>query len=525
MPTTPIGGGVDGPNYADYDVNRLNATSANIRYVLGLVQNTDVIFVTNIGGKVTIYNAQPSAPTLMPVVQLRKSPFAEKNSSQKDVDAKFQSMVKDLPPQLKKDLEEDMKLPAGQRNEKLVAFQQVLEDMAELSLWAANFNSANASAPTEITSVAFFRTVQAASNGVQVLDNMFKKAQAEYDLMPDVDPNKVVFGEYLIILSRLIGKAKQLMQSMQVNDAEKEKEYAVAQQQVAMQKLADQLEAFQKAAEAKAKQAKMDLIMKITGPIIAILALAATVLSGGSLTAVLIAVLTTALTMADTFTSFMTTGIQTALSNLPSPGKELVAIALIIVIMIIARKVSGVGSSMVKQASKEAAEKAVANSSKMVTAGIGMTLMSSSGTIASTFDALAKACYPDDSEAAQLMSMIPQMLTMLLMALITGKWMGNIGTDKAAMLADILSDSLAAGTKGYQAYTHVQLGILAKEQKDIEASITQLETALEILGMSKKQIQAAIKDIHELAQLWGDLFRLVMKEALQVNAKLAQAAA
>lgn len=526
MPITPIGGGIDGPNYADYydtaDANQILAASTNLRNVLHLVKNTDVLFITEMGGQLRTYNAQPNNPTLMPIVTLRKSPFVSTNFTDQDVEARFQNFMKTLPHQLRMALQADMGKPASQRSEKLTAFEGVLRDMAELSLWATNFNEMNVGAVNEPTGIALFRMLTASTNGVKALDHTYNKVKAEHARMPEIDPNRVVLGEFLNMLAKLISAAKAFLQEMQTTDAEAEKGYSIAQREGAASKLSKELEMFTKAATAKAKKATMDLVMKITGPIIAVLALVATVLSGGTLLALFIALATTALSIADSVTGFMTEGIQKALDKMSSPLREIVAAALIIVILVVAKKVGTLGSAMIKKATEEATKKATESAAKMAAMQLGMTLIATSGVLTTTCTGIAKACFKKEDDA-EIAAMVMQLILMLGLALACGKYMGNIDTTKASMLCDILSDSLATGTKVYSAVTHVKLGILAKEKYDIQASITLLETALELFGLSKKEIAAARKQLNELSQLWSDLFNTIIQKGMQINTALAQA--
>lgn len=531
MPT-PIGGGIDGPNYSDFidtaDQMAVAAASTAMRQILHLFKDTNAQFITDLAGKTQVYNTHPDNPTLMPLVQLRKSLFVSIDASGQQVEARFQSFINKLPIQLRAALLNDMKLPADQRDPQLAIFEDLLHTVTQVSVWASNINAANAEAPNEVSNAAWARVTTAAKNGVEVLQNTHDVMKAEQSLMPPGDPNEITMSSYLSILAKFITAAKEMIRAMEVAYANKQRDFSVAQRELAQQWLDDQMNLIHKAQEAAKEQATFSLVMKITGPIIGALFLLGTILSGGTLLTIGLALVTTVLGAVDSATGFMTSGIQKLMSNLPPGYREAVTIVLIVVIAIAAK---GAGASKIacqltpsilKKGTEEATKEAVDNSAKMVAMLIGMTLATSSGVITSICNQIAKACCKDDKES-QILSMILQLLCVLLLAIFCGKYMGNVGTEKATMLCDIISDSLSVGTKAFSAFNHVRLGMLSKERDDIKATITLIEAAMESFQISTKEFEKTRKNFEQEVKLWSDLFNTIINEGSRVTTALAQA--
>lgn len=532
MPSIPTAGGVDGPQYADYydttDTNQIAAASANVRYLMGLLKNNDALFISDIAGKVTIYEAQSDAPVLMPLIQLRKTPELEKSVSEKEVRARLKEFIASLPPGLRREVQANMKLPFSRQDPKLTAFTGMLRDMAELSLWASNFNEdpLNVNSVGGPTAAALLSAAGNIQNGVDVIDHLSNNLRAEHKRMPDIDPDRVVVGEYLKLLAEVISGAKQFLQAMEAADAEVDKMYSVSQRESAAEKLEKTLRAYHKAAKAAAKQKKIALIMKIVTVIVAAIALIATVLTGGA-GAILLALAFTALTMADQFGGgFMTEGIQSLMQALPAkpPGlREAIMVAMIIVIVIIAKQAGTVGPTLMEQAGTEVAKAAAKQAvARVVAMQIGMTLVATSEVVTTIARSIAKLL-PISKEDQEIVAMVLQMIIMILAMMYGAKGMGPLPITRLGIAMETMGDLAGAGAKAYSAYTHIQIAMLLREKSRIEAALTEIDTALEIMGMTRKQIEAARKEFNELIQLLSDLFTRIIQQGMQVTAGLAQA--
>lgn len=561
-----IGGSVDGPNFGPAidvaDTTQTSGATLNKRVDLGIQKDSlDLTFTQVTGGKINIYNAQADQPTMAPLVDTTPGLAKAMDQSAADVDREVNEMIAKLPPKLRAEITKNNALPEEERNLELTAFTNVLRNTAEISLWAravntsqessaelvpmgqpARANTLSSEAPemreTTTTDEVFASSVgppvitggQAFDNGLKVVSNLESNMKAELGRIPPNDPNYVVLASYLQVLGRLIQSAKELLAEMQQSDAERSKADSVAQREATAAKLKKELEAFDKAMKSKAKQAKVGLVMKICGPIVGAMSLLAVVATGGA-AAILIAAAFFALTTADSATGFMSKGIQSLMGAMADKmGGEVgatIMMALMIIVVIAATKGAAgkdIGGLVAKKMGEEGAKAALKNISTVVALQVGMQLMTTSGVVTNTAKGISQLM-PIDKDKQQILAAILEMILLLTVMLACGKALGTSGmqTSHLAAAADVVGDSLNAGTKIYSGVSHIKLGFLAKEKADIQAMITQLETGLELLGMDKQNIRASTKQLADLMASWSQLFTKIVQKEVQINSALARA--
>ena len=111
-----VGGGVDGPTYADYqdvtDQNQLAGAANAVREKLNLLPDTLVLTIAKFSGEVKLYAAKADAPVVPAFIKLRSSGSLEttKNSLD-DMQKEFMRFVEMLPPKLRVLLLKNMGLP------------------------------------------------------------------------------------------------------------------------------------------------------------------------------------------------------------------------------------------------------------------------------------------------------------------------------------------------------------------------------------------------------------------------------
>lgn len=532
MPDMPVGGGVDGPIYADLynnaDVTQLNAAGANLRQTVHLVKDTSVLFLSEMAGEIHVYDYPPTSPTLSPLVPLHQSTFAVAEPDDTAIDARYEQYVDALPVQLRVKIAQNDMLPEDQQDPKIAAFVGVLRGMAELSLWASNFNEVNEAQGPATVEQQVLSMVSTTKSGLVMLQNAERNIAAEAARLPDSDPNKLVLASYLKEIADIISACKSFLQEMQVTDALQNKANSNAQRESAEAKLKKTLESIRKAMEAKAKKHTMDLVMKIVGPVATALITIGT-MGTGTLAAIALSVALAAISIADEVNGFMSKGLQSAMAALQKEcgevGGALLMIAMVLVMVVVAKQCAAkigtgfaakqaakqLGKEATKEAIEQATTKSIKMSSTMVAFQAGMMGASSSGALASLCMSTAKAVFPKDEDAQAIFAMVMQLIIMLTAVLGAAKaGMGSVDTSKLAQVCDVVGDAVNGVSQVYQGVMQIKIGLINKEKGEILAAIEILESALTTLGVSKQEVQKGIKGLQEQAGDLGNLFTSIL---------------
>lgn len=544
MPDMPIGGGIDGPMYADLynnaDVTQLNAAGVNLRQTLHLVQDTSVLFLSEMAGEIHVYDYPPSSPTLSPLVPLHQSTFTVAEPDDTAVDARYEQYVEALPVQLRVKIAQNDRLPEDQQDPKIAAFVGVLRGMAELSLWASNFNEVNEAQGPATVEQQVLSMVSTTKSGLVLLENAKRNIEAEAVRLPDSDPNKLVLASYLKEIANIISACKAFLQEMQVVDARQNKANANAMRENATAKLKKTLESIRKAMQAKAKKQTMDLVMKICGPIATALITIGT-LGTGTAAAIGLSVALAAISIADEVDGFMSKGLQSAMAALQKEcgevGGALLMIVMVLVVALVAKQCAAkigtgfaakqaakqLGKEATKEAVEQATNKAIKMSSTMIAFQVGMMGVSASGALNSLCMSTAKALFPHDEDAQAIFAMIMQLVIMLTAVLGAAKaGMGSVDTSKLAQICDVVGDAVSGTSQIYQGVMQIKIGLINKDKGEILAAIEILESSLTTLGVSKQEVQKGIKSLQDQAADLGNLFTSVLRGQQQQLGNIAK---
>ncbi len=138
----PVGGGVDGPQYADYqdvtDQQQIAGAATSMKEKLLVMQDSLVLDIAKFsGGDIKPYAAKAHAPTVPMYIQLRSTgPMETTTKNIENFEAEFMKMLEQLPAKLRQLLLKNMNLPKGQRNPELDGLEETIKQQIEVRLWA-----------------------------------------------------------------------------------------------------------------------------------------------------------------------------------------------------------------------------------------------------------------------------------------------------------------------------------------------------------------------------------------------------
>lgn len=138
MPTSPVGGGVDGPLYADYqdstDQQQVAGAANSIREQLAIVQDTLTLDLAQLAGDIKLYSAKADTPLLSSFVEQKR--FEKKKEDREGVKEEFISLLKELPGAVRKRLLREMSLEESKREPEYVGLEKALLQHAHSKRWA-----------------------------------------------------------------------------------------------------------------------------------------------------------------------------------------------------------------------------------------------------------------------------------------------------------------------------------------------------------------------------------------------------
>lgn len=142
MPVSaPVGGGVDGPQYADYqdvaDSQQIAGAAASMREKLNLVQDSLVLDIAKFSGDVKTYGAKAEAPVIQPFIKVRTTgPLKTTEKVTEQMKEAFLRLIGKLPPKLRTLLLRNMQLPRDQRDPQLNGLEKMLRQQVAMQQWA-----------------------------------------------------------------------------------------------------------------------------------------------------------------------------------------------------------------------------------------------------------------------------------------------------------------------------------------------------------------------------------------------------
>lgn len=139
--TMPMGGGIDGPLYADYqdvtDKQQLAGAAMSVREKLNLLPDSLVLDINKFSGDLKLYFAKADTPVLPPTIKMRSSgPIETTSKNFEEMEKEFMHLIEMLPPKLRILLLKNMMLPKDQRNPELNGLEKSLQDHVKTRLWA-----------------------------------------------------------------------------------------------------------------------------------------------------------------------------------------------------------------------------------------------------------------------------------------------------------------------------------------------------------------------------------------------------
>lgn len=554
MANSPIGGGGGSPSYIDFydtaDTQQIAAASTAMRTDLQMMANNQDIFITQMaGGKPRLYSSNPDNPVLGYQLALQRPANAASTFTQAQLDARYEALLNELPVPMRLALQQNKDLPADQQDPKLTAFADYLTKVSLVSLWFDSYSveKTQGANPPTVAQVKE-RMITLGQGAVVALEQVAGNMAAQRDQMPAIDPDRVVLGEYLKMIGKLISTAKQFLQKMEELDAKMAQKDATVQMQQAAAKLKKQLKAFEDQMKAKKKAATMHLVMQIVGPVLAALAVAAAIASGGA-GAILVALVLAAMTSADAANGFMTKGMQKLVNEIAEKGHmpkwaaEVIVSVMILVIALlggaaasadigglmeariakeVAQNAAMSGEEVAAEAVKQALKEAQRNLGRMMGAQIAATGLSSSGVLNDVAMGLAKKMSKSDSDQ-QIIAMVLQMLMMLAILAAGGVGGGGGLKSMSAQHIENFSDVIEIGTHAYGAYNEIQRGFIEKEMHELLGEVAQINALISNLKTDQDQNMQQAKNMEQLAGLWSKVFDDIIKGSVQVIQQLTQA--
>lgn len=114
-----------------------NAAAQVLRTAMGIIKNLDTISFTDVGKKpLWKYESSPSKPTLHPLEHLRADTSPSRiDDSWKEL---MQTLINDLPENVRVAYERNLLLPLENRNASLIALGRILEGTAKTIHWINN---------------------------------------------------------------------------------------------------------------------------------------------------------------------------------------------------------------------------------------------------------------------------------------------------------------------------------------------------------------------------------------------------
>ncbi len=137
----PVGGGVDGPQYADFqdatDQQQIAGAAQSARQSINLVEDTLTMDIAKFAGEVKLQQSKAEAPVIAPFIKIRTTgPLEMATRSLAQIKEEFLRLLEKLSPKLRAQLLKDMSLPKEQRDPNLRGLEHTLLREAEANLWA-----------------------------------------------------------------------------------------------------------------------------------------------------------------------------------------------------------------------------------------------------------------------------------------------------------------------------------------------------------------------------------------------------
>ncbi|MDP1835027.1 MAG: hypothetical protein Q8K75_03770 [Chlamydiales bacterium] len=142
MPSSfPVGGGIDGPQYADYqdvtDQQQVAGASSSMKEKLMLMQDSLVLDIAKFSGDIKSYAAKAEAPIIAPYIKARTAGSLETTDrSMQQIEEEFIRLLEKLPTKLRILLLKNMSMPKGERDPELDGLERSLQQHVEVTLWA-----------------------------------------------------------------------------------------------------------------------------------------------------------------------------------------------------------------------------------------------------------------------------------------------------------------------------------------------------------------------------------------------------
>jgi hypothetical protein len=142
MPSSfPIGGGIDGPQYADYqdvtDQQQVAGASSSMKEKLILMQDSLALDIAKFSGDIKSYAAKAEAPVIAPYIKARTAGSLETTDrSMQQIEEEFIRLLEKLPTKLRILLLKNMSLPKDERDPELDGLERSLQQHVEVTIWA-----------------------------------------------------------------------------------------------------------------------------------------------------------------------------------------------------------------------------------------------------------------------------------------------------------------------------------------------------------------------------------------------------
>lgn len=292
MPVSPIGGGIDGPLYADYqdvtDNSQIAGAGVSVREKLNVLPDSLVLDFAEFAGDIRSNAPKADAPVINQYIKLRTTgPLETTQESPEDFEAEFMSLIELLSPKLRVLLLRNMQLAKGERNPELDGLEESLKQQVGLRMWARKILSRfrdkggedeeeekerrgiftleeeedllpdgivipetryvpiNKIDPVNMTSEQVTKQIQA--NCVFVLEYQLGILRMQLDSLPFDDPVRPILNGFPKIIARMIKHSKAFVNLRGVLSFEKAQKAAVGLNKINLSLIDEQRQALEKA--------------------------------------------------------------------------------------------------------------------------------------------------------------------------------------------------------------------------------------------------------------------------------------
>ncbi|MCB1213656.1 MAG: type III secretion system translocon subunit SctE, partial [Chlamydiia bacterium] len=401
------------------------------------------------------------------------------------------------------------------------------------------------------------QAIQMNSNAIHQLDFMSQLVKSEFDAMAPDDPAKVVLGDYMKLIADITQGAREMLRAIQTSEGTEGRKAIEARKEAMDAKIKEAKEKRDEMRAQKEKAEKFGLVMKILGPIIAVVAAVASIFTAGSAMAALIAgviaAVTTSISIADSagagVSQAITEGMKAAFDALVSKLSEVmpsalakvivgvIAIALVAVAIIALRGAAGnaIEGMLSKQMTEETAKELSKTIANVITIQIASTLVMTTGVLTQGLSNIISAMGEDKDNP--ILSVIVQLLQMLVMLTATimaaraggqlsadaMKQMGKMAEKMATAGRDITSVATATstamelGSSAYQVSYHVQQAQKVESIAEHEAALAEIAGTLAMSEKQSESIQTAMEDIMGLIKAFTDMFMTILESQRNIT--------